>query len=90
MLAMGYGLVFHSLLSDHMGLENSDLWCHSRSWTLIIQHFTRRKITSKSLAEDIPQIVSDIVVANNNSTDRTGVFAKGEVPTFVIEHKRAR
>jgi glycosyltransferase involved in cell wall biosynthesis len=69
-----------------MCLENK----HSSS-TLIVDVIIPAYNEEKSLPKvlrDIPKIVRNIVVANNNSTDRTGEFAEAEGAQVVFEPQK--
>lgn len=69
-----------------MGLENK----HSGA-TLIVDVIIPAYNEEKSLPKvlrDIPKIVRNIVVANNNSTDRTGEYAEAEGAQVVFEPQK--
>jgi glycosyltransferase involved in cell wall biosynthesis len=69
-----------------MGLGNK----HSGSTPIvdvIIPAYNEEKSLPKVL-RDIPKIVRNIVVANNNSTDRTGEFAEAEGAKVVFEPQK--
>jgi len=69
-----------------MGLGNK----HSGSTPIvdvIIPAYNEEKSLPKVL-RDIPKIVRNIVVANNNSTDRTGEFAEAEGAQVVFEPQK--
>lgn len=54
---------------------------------VIIPAYNEEQSLPKVL-RDIPKLVRNIVVANNNSTDRTGEFAKAEGAQVVFEPKK--
>jgi glycosyltransferase involved in cell wall biosynthesis len=69
-----------------MGLGNK----HSSSTPIvdvIIPAYNEEKSLPKVL-RDIPKIVRNIVVANNNSTDRTGEFAEAEGAQVIFEPQK--
>jgi glycosyltransferase involved in cell wall biosynthesis len=69
-----------------MGLENKHYGA-TPIVDVIIPAYNEEKSLPKVL-RDIPKIVRNIVVANNNSTDRTGEFAKAEGAHVVFEPQK--
>lgn len=69
-----------------MGLENRGMGS-STIVDVIIPAYNEEQSLPKVL-RDIPKLVRNIVVANNNSTDRTGEFAKAEGAEVVFEPQK--
>jgi glycosyltransferase involved in cell wall biosynthesis len=77
---------FSSPPSDHMALENKNSGS-TPIVDVIIPAYNEEKSLPKVL-RDIPKLVRNIVVANNNSTDRTDEVAAAEGAQVVFEPQK--